>query len=76
MPASWAMGEERRRRPYRPRGEAIAEFFAYALDKRLAAFWVPFGVRPGKDGVTITDDETFRATFGFLRIETPLINIR
>lgn len=40
------------------------------------AFWLPFGVRPGHDGVTITDDETFRATFGFiLRVETPMTNI-
>jgi hypothetical protein len=53
----------------------MAEFFAYAVDKRLAAFWLPFGLRPSKDGVTITDDESFRATFGFLRVETPLSNI-
>jgi hypothetical protein len=53
----------------------IAEFFAYAVDKRLAAFWLPFWLRPSKDGVTITDEETFRATFGFLSVETPLTNI-
>ena len=53
----------------------MAEFFAYAVDKRLAPFWLPFGVRPWKDGVTITDDGTFRATFGLLRMETPLANI-
>jgi hypothetical protein len=53
----------------------MAEFFAYAVDKRLALFWLPFGLRPSKDGVTITDDGTFRATFGFLKIETPLSNI-
>lgn len=53
----------------------MADFFAYAVDKRLAAFWLPFGVRPGKDGVTITDNGTFRATFGFLKLETPLANI-
>jgi hypothetical protein len=52
-----------------------AEFFAYAVDTRLAPFWVPFGLRPSKDGVTITDDTTFRATFGFLSMETPLTNI-
>ena len=52
----------------------IAEFFAYAADKRLAPFWLPFGLRPGKDGVTITDT-TFRATFGLLSLETPLTNI-
>ncbi len=53
----------------------MAEFFAYAVDRRLAPFWLPFGVRPTKDGVTITDEGTFRATFGFFRVETPLTNI-
>lgn len=53
----------------------MAEFFAYDVDKRLAPFWLPFGLRPGKDGVTITDDGTLRATFGFLSVETPLVNI-
>jgi hypothetical protein len=55
--------------------EAVAEFFPYAVDKRLALFWLPFAVRPSRDGVTITDDGTLRATFGFLKFETPLSNI-
>jgi hypothetical protein len=53
----------------------MAEYFPYAVDKRLALFWLPFGVRPNRDGVTITDDGTFRATFGFLKLATPLCNI-
>jgi hypothetical protein len=53
----------------------MAEFFAYAVDKRLALFWLPFGLRPSKDGVTITDAGTFLATYGFLRLQTPLTNI-
>jgi hypothetical protein len=53
----------------------MAEFFRYAADKRLAPFWLPFGVRPSRDGVTITDDGTFRATFGVLKLETPLSNV-
>ena len=54
----------------------MAEFFPYAVDARLAPFWLPFGVRPGKDGVTVTDDATFRATFGlFPSVQTPLDNI-
>lgn len=53
----------------------MAEFFSYAVDKRLAPFWLPFGLRPGRDGVTITDGGTFLATFGFLKLETPLANI-
>jgi hypothetical protein len=38
-------------------------------------FWGVFGVRPAKDGVTLTDDGKLRATFGFLRLETPLDNV-
>jgi hypothetical protein len=49
--------------------------FPYAIDLRLAPFWAPFGVRPSKDGVTITDDGRFVATFGLLRVETPLANV-
>ena len=51
------------------------EFFGYDADGWLAPFWLPFGVRPSKNGVTITDDGTFRATYGFFRVETPLTNI-
>lgn len=53
----------------------MAEFFAFALDRRLAPFWLPFGVRPGRDGVTVTDEGTFVAAFGVLRLATPLANI-
>ncbi len=37
--------------------------------------WAPFGMRPWKDGVSFTDDGVFMATFGFLRLETPLSNV-
>lgn len=53
----------------------MAEFFAFAVDKRLAPFWLPFSFRAGRDGVTITDTGTFLATYGFLKMETPLTNI-
>jgi hypothetical protein len=53
----------------------VSEFFRYALDVRLAPFWAPLCVRPAKDGVTLTDDGRFVATFGFLRVETPLHNV-
>ena len=53
----------------------MAQVFSYAVDKRLAPFWAPFLLRPSKDGVTITDDGRFVATFGFVRVETPLANI-
>jgi hypothetical protein len=53
----------------------MADFFAYAADNRFAPFWLPFGVRPTRDGVTITDDGLLRATFGFVRLETPKTNV-
>ena len=53
----------------------MAEFFPYAVDKRLAPFWLPFGLRPGRDGVTIGDDGMLRATFGFVKLATPLTNV-
>ena len=49
--------------------------YRYSFDKRLVAFWGVFGVRPAKDGVTITDDGRLRATFGFFKLETPLENV-
>ncbi len=52
-----------------------SQFFEYAIDPRFAPMWAPFGVRPRKDGVTLTDDGRFRATFGFLRLETGLDNV-
>ncbi len=39
----------------------MTEFFPVTVNIRLAPFWLPFGVRPGRDGVTVTD-ETFLAT--------------
>jgi hypothetical protein len=50
--------------------------YRYAFDRRLVAFWVVWGVRPGgHDGVTLTDDGRLRATFGLLKLETPLANV-
>jgi len=54
----------------------ITRHFRYATDTKLAMFWAPFGVRAGKDGVTLTDDGRFVATFGWVRLETPLTNVR
>jgi hypothetical protein len=58
-------------RPAAPR----AAFFRYATNPWLAPFWLPFGVRPSRDGVTLTDDDRFVATFGFVSVETPLANV-
>jgi hypothetical protein len=49
--------------------------FPYAIDMKFLPMWLPFGVRPSKDGVTITDDGLFKATFGFIRVGTPLDNV-
>jgi hypothetical protein len=51
-------------------------FFPYRVDWRFAPLWLPFALRPGHDGVHVNvDDNRFRATFGFLRLESPLDNI-
>src|SRR2546423_10683548 len=49
-------------------------FFPYRFDARFVAMWLPCGVRPGRDGVTLREDR-FRATFGFFNVETPLGNV-
>ena len=49
-------------------------FFPYRFDARFAPMWLPFGALPGRDGVTLTADR-FRATFGLLRLDTPLDNV-
>jgi hypothetical protein len=53
----------------------MSERFPYAIDMKFVPLWLPFGVRPTKDGVTLTDDGRFVATYGFVRIETHIDNI-
>ncbi len=53
----------------------MSEHFGYAIDRRYLPVLLPFLLRPAKDGVTLTDDGTFVATFGFFKIDTPLSNI-
>lgn len=53
----------------------MTHHFGYAIDKRYLPLLVPFGLRRSKDGVTLADDGTFLATFGFLKLETPVGNI-
>ena len=53
----------------------MADFFKYEVDRRLAPFWLPFGLHPSTDGVTITDDGKFVAKFGFLKLETAVSNV-
>lgn len=56
-------------------GKRMSHFYKYAIDKKFLPILAPFGVRASKSGVRITDDARFVATFGLLRIETPLENI-
>jgi len=51
-------------------------FFPYDFDQRFLWIWGPLGVRPKKDGVVVTDDGKFIATYGRFRVETPLSNIK
>jgi len=51
------------------------QVFTYALDIRFAPMWLVFGVRPWRDGVTLTGDGRLVATFGLLRVETALDNV-
>jgi hypothetical protein len=50
-------------------------FFPYRFAMRYAPMWLPFGARPGRDGVTLTSDGAFKASFGFLKLETRLDNV-
>ena len=49
--------------------------FGYAIDKRYLPVLLPFLLRPTKDGVMVTDEGSFVATFGFFKIATPLSNV-
>jgi hypothetical protein len=53
----------------------VSEFFPYRFDRRFVPLWLGAGALPWRDGVTITDADRFVATFGLLRVDTPLSNI-
>jgi hypothetical protein len=53
----------------------MTQRYSYAVDKRYLPLLVPLGFRASKDGVTLTDDASFLATFGFLKLATPLSNV-
>lgn len=53
----------------------VSTIYRYAFDLRLVALWGFFGVRPANDGVSLTNDGRLRATFGLLKLETPLENV-
>ncbi len=49
--------------------------FPYAIDNWYLPVILPFGLRRNHDGVTLDDDGTFGATFGFFAVTTGLDNI-
>jgi hypothetical protein len=53
----------------------VTEHFGYAIDKRYLPVLLPFLLRPGRDGVTLTDEGGLVATFGVFKVGTPLSNI-
>ncbi len=53
----------------------MTEHFGYDIDKRYLPLMLPFLLRPSKDGVTLTDDGSLIASFGFFQVVTPLTNI-
>jgi hypothetical protein len=53
----------------------MAQHYGYAIDKRYLPALVPFLLRPARDGVTLTDQETLVASFGLLKIETLRSNV-
>jgi len=53
----------------------VTEHFGYAIDKRYLPVLLPFLLRPRKDGVTVTEQGGFTATFGVVKIATALSNI-
>lgn len=52
------------------------KFFPYHFDRRFVLIWAALGARPHRDGVAITEDGEFVATYGRFRVETPVSNIK
>jgi hypothetical protein len=53
----------------------MTEHFEYDIDKRYLPVLLPFLLRPSKNGVTLTDEDSLIATFGLFQIATPRTNI-
>ena len=50
-------------------------FFPYEVDGRFLPVWLACGLRRETDGVTLAEDGTFLATFGWFRLLTTLDNV-
>ncbi len=55
-------------------GVPDSNFFPYELDKRWFALFAVLGVND-QDGVHVTQDGDLLATFGRVKVETPLSNV-
>jgi hypothetical protein len=53
----------------------MSKRFGYAIDNRYLPLLLLFGLRRSKDGVTLTDEGSLLATFGFVKIKTPQANV-
>jgi hypothetical protein len=53
----------------------VTQHFGYDVDRRYLPVLLPFLLRPSRDGVTLTDDELFVATFGLVKVTTPRANV-
>jgi hypothetical protein len=49
--------------------------FAYAIDKLYLPVLLPFLLRPATDGVTVSEEDSLLATFGLIKLATPLANV-
>ena len=49
----------------------MAQYFKFEVDKRFLPLLLPCGLRPTRDGVTLTDT-SFVAKLGLFKLETPL----
>jgi hypothetical protein len=56
-------------------GLIVSQHFGYAIDKRYLPVLFPYRLQREKDGVTLTDEGSFVATFGRFTLTTPLANI-
>ncbi len=53
----------------------MSKKFRYLVDGRFLPVLFLFGFRPGKDAVTLGDDGSLTATFGWFRTSTDLSNV-
>ena len=53
----------------------MSTFFPYRFERKYLALWGALQASPRVDGVTLTDDERFVATYGRWRVDTALANV-